>query len=127
MARAIEELPSLPVPEPQIGDDIAQWLDPRAIRVLHAHGIKTLADLTVRIPRRRRWWTAVPGLGVTGARSIEAFFAAHPSLTERARALIAMDQPVRDNLRHASLATTSIYLHTDAATRARQLGKAFGG
>jgi hypothetical protein len=38
-----------------------------------------------------------------------------------------MDQPVCDNLRHASLATTSIYLHTDAATRARQLGKAFGG
>ena len=32
---------------------------------------------------------------------------------------------VRDNLRHASLATTSIYLHTDEAKRARQLEAAF--
>lgn len=33
----------------------------------------------------------------------------------------------RDNLRHASLATTSIYLHTDEEKRARQLGAAFAG
>ncbi|KVZ70486.1 integrase, partial [Burkholderia ubonensis] len=52
--------------------------------------IRTLADLTVRIPRRRRWWSAIAGLGVAGARRIEAFFAAHPALTERARALIAV-------------------------------------
>jgi site-specific recombinase XerD len=32
---------------------------------------------------------------------------------------------VRDNLRHAALATTSIYLHTDEARRARGLSKAF--
>lgn len=32
---------------------------------------------------------------------------------------------VRDNLRHASLATTSIYLHTDAARRAREMAAAF--
>jgi len=32
---------------------------------------------------------------------------------------------VRDNLRHASLSTTSIYLHTDKDKRARQLGEAF--
>ena len=93
VARAIEALSSLPAPEPQIGDDIAQWLDPRAVRVLHAHGIKTLVALTVRIPRRRRWWTAVPGLGAAGARKIEAFFASHPQLTERARALVAVDPP----------------------------------
>ena len=47
------------------------------------------AGLSVRIPRRRQWWRAVPGLGAAGARSIEVFFAAHPALTERARALIA--------------------------------------
>lgn len=29
---------------------------------------------------------------------------------------------VRDNLRHASVATTSIYLHTDEVKRARQMG-----
>lgn len=32
---------------------------------------------------------------------------------------------VRDNLRHASLSTTSIYLHGEELKRARQLGKAF--
>ena len=33
---------------------------------------------------------------------------------------------VRDNLRYASLATTSIYLHIDEVRRARQLDEAFG-
>ncbi|WP_069263876.1 phage integrase family protein [Paraburkholderia nodosa] len=33
---------------------------------------------------------------------------------------------VRDNLRHASIATTSIYLHGDDIRRARQLDEAFG-
>jgi site-specific recombinase XerD len=32
---------------------------------------------------------------------------------------------VRDNLRHASISTTSIYLHTDDVKRARQFGQAF--
>jgi site-specific recombinase XerD len=32
---------------------------------------------------------------------------------------------VRDNLRHASVATTSVYLHTDEVKRARQMGEAF--
>jgi len=34
---------------------------------------------------------------------------------------------VRDNLRHASVSTTSGYLHTDKEKRARQLGAAFSG
>ncbi|MEX3973798.1 phage integrase family protein [Paraburkholderia caribensis] len=90
VAHAIELLRSLPVPQPQISDDIGLWLTPRAARVLHACGMDTLADLTVRVPRRRGWWRTVPGLGRTGARQIEAFFAAHPQLTERARALITV-------------------------------------
>lgn len=93
VAKAIELLPTLVVPEPLIGDDVAQWLPPRAVKALHAQGIKTLAALTVRIPRRRRWWAALPGLGAAGARQIEAFFAAHPQLTERARALVVVDAP----------------------------------
>jgi hypothetical protein len=93
IAHAIEVLPTLVAPEPLIGDDIARWLAPRAVRALQAQGIKTLAALTVRIPRRRRWWTAVPGLGATSARQIEAFFVAHPQLTERARALVPMPAP----------------------------------
>jgi site-specific recombinase XerD len=32
---------------------------------------------------------------------------------------------VRDNLRHASVATTSVYLHADEVKRARQIGAAF--
>lgn len=55
---------------------------------MKVHGIRTLADLTVRVPRRRRWWTAITGLGATGARQVEAFFAAHPQLTAHARALV---------------------------------------
>jgi site-specific recombinase XerD len=88
VARAIETLRNLPAPTPHIADAIEQWLPPRVVVALQAHGIRTLADLTVRIPRRRRWWTAITGLGVAGARHVEAFFAAHPALTERARALI---------------------------------------
>ncbi|MEX3843068.1 phage integrase family protein [Paraburkholderia sp. BR10882] len=92
VAQAIDSLRNARPPEPQIADDIAQWFTPRAVRVLYAHGITTLADLTVRIPRRRQWWKAVPGLGVASARAIEAFFAAWPALTEKARALIVASQ-----------------------------------
>jgi hypothetical protein len=38
-------LRSLPSPVPHIADEIDRWLP--------AHGIRTLADLTVQIPRRR--------------------------------------------------------------------------
>jgi site-specific recombinase XerD len=92
VANAIALLPSLSAPEPMLGDDIGQWLEPRAVKALQAKGIKTLAALTVRIPRRRRWWTAIPGLGKAGARRIEVFFAEHPELTERARALVLKEQ-----------------------------------
>jgi site-specific recombinase XerD len=34
---------------------------------------------------------------------------------------------VRNNLRHASVSTTSLYLHTDDERRARQIGAAFSG
>jgi hypothetical protein len=93
VADAIEVLRHACPPTPQISDDIGLWLPARAVSVLRAHDIATLADLTVRIPRRRQWWKAVSGLGRTSARRIEAFFAAHPALTERARALIAVCGP----------------------------------
>lgn len=86
--RVLELLPGLPPPEPLIADEVAQWFSARISRVLTEQGIRTLSDLTVRVPRRRQWWRAVQGLGQTSARQIEAFFAAHPKLTERARALI---------------------------------------
>ncbi|ALF88277.1 Hypothetical Protein RRSL_00422 [Ralstonia solanacearum UW551] len=68
--QAIELLRTLRLPEPVISDDVALWLDARTVAALRAAGITTLADLTVRAPRR-------------------PFFAEHPRLTERARALIA--------------------------------------
>lgn len=86
---AIETLRNLTVPAPMIADPVDLWLPARIVAALHAHGIRTLSDLTVRIPRRRHWWLAIAGLGTAGARQIEALFAAHPALTERARALIA--------------------------------------
>lgn len=86
VSSAIELLRTARARMPLIGDDVDHWLAPR-LAVLRAAGIRTLADLTLRAPRRRRWWTAIPGLGVASARHIEAFFGQHPELTERARAL----------------------------------------
>lgn len=95
VAAAIERLRAATVPTPLIGDEVERWLEPRVAAVLAAAGIRTLADLTLRVPRRRRWWTDIVGLGVAGARQVEAFFAAHPELTERARALVASAAPSR--------------------------------
>ncbi|BEU23247.1 phage integrase family protein [Paraburkholderia caribensis] len=85
---AIEELRHAVPPEAQVSDPVECWFPGRVARVLQEKGITTLADLTVRIPRRKQWWKVIPGLGVTNAKRIEAFFASHPGLTERARALI---------------------------------------
>jgi site-specific recombinase XerD len=92
-SRALDTLPALRVPKPQITDPVDSWLPERVAAVLHQHGIRTLADLTVRIPRRRRWWLPVAGLGERSARRIEDFFAAHPVLTERARELVVVATP----------------------------------
>ncbi len=91
-AAAIETLRGMPTPQPLLGDAVERWLPVRLVGVLHAAGIRTLADLTLRVPRRRRWWAGIAGLGPAGARHIEAFFAQHPALTERARALITVNQ-----------------------------------
>ncbi|EDU12132.1 phage integrase [Burkholderia pseudomallei 1655] len=47
--------------------------------------------------------------------------------THAAHALARGAEPttVRDNLRHASIATTSIYLQGDEVKRARQMSQAF--
>ena len=88
VAAAIELLRTAALPTPLIGDEVECWLEPRVAQVLAAAGIRTLAGLTLRVPRRSRWWTDIAGLGVAGARRVEAFFAAHPELTERARGLV---------------------------------------
>jgi site-specific recombinase XerD len=90
---AIELLRKLPPPVPMLTDEVHAWLPPRIAKALHGHGLRTLAELTIRVPRRRRWWATVPGLGAAGARQVEAFFAAHPELTQRARALVVAEVP----------------------------------
>ena len=90
--RAIDALAQSPLPEPLITDSIERWFGDRIARVLSESSIRTLADLTVRIPRLRGWWRSIPGLGQRSAIQIEAFFAANPALTERARALVRLEQ-----------------------------------
>jgi len=87
---AIDVLRGLTVPRPLVTDAVERWLPARIAKPIRAHGLRTLADLTVRVPRRRRWWASIPGLGATGARQVEAFFASHPSLTAAARALVPL-------------------------------------
>ena len=82
VAAALQTLRHAPLPTPLLGDTVERWLGPRLSEVLHAAGIKTLADLAVRMPARRRWWASVEGLGARSAGQIEAFFTAHPALTE---------------------------------------------
>lgn len=84
IARAIEVLRSLPLPDPQPADSVGFWLPPRVAAALEAHGIGTLADLLVREQRRRRWWKPVEGLGAAGAAKIRRFLAEHPGLTNLA-------------------------------------------
>ncbi|PMS34972.1 site-specific recombinase XerD [Trinickia symbiotica] len=49
VGHAIEVVRALPLPVPQITDDVDLWLSPRVTRVLRARGIATLAELTVRV------------------------------------------------------------------------------
>lgn len=90
--RALELLRALPLPPPQITDEVERWLPASAARVLKEQGIATLAELTLRIPRSRTWWKAIPNLGPNLAAQVESFFALHPELTECARALVRRDE-----------------------------------
>ena len=54
-AAAIELLRGMPPAQPLIGDAVERWLPKRIVGLLHAAGLRTLAELTLRVPRRRRW------------------------------------------------------------------------
>ncbi len=56
VAHAIDVLRSSSAPVPLVTDDVDLWLSSRTVGALRKHGVNTLADLTVRVPRRRRWW-----------------------------------------------------------------------
>jgi hypothetical protein len=46
---------TLPTPKPHVADDIGQLQLSRVVAVVKVHEIRTLAELTMRIPRRLRW------------------------------------------------------------------------
>ena len=77
-AVATGTLRGMPRPQPFIGDAVERWLPVRLVQALHAAGIRTLADLTLRVPRRRRWWVGIAGLGATGAHHVGAFLRSIP-------------------------------------------------
>jgi site-specific recombinase XerD len=104
VVHAIDVLRATRVPAPQPADAVGRWLAPRTARTLAAAGIATLGELMLFLPRRRRWWQLVPGLGATGARAVTAFLDAHPDLTCRAAQIIARSQGAGQLLPAGSLA-----------------------
>ncbi len=88
IASAIEELRTSQARAPLMGDAVGAWLSARTATALEAAGVKTLAGVAVRMARRRQWWTGVAGLGLAGARRVEAFFGDHPELTVRSQTVV---------------------------------------
>ncbi len=86
---AIDDLQTLKASTPFIGDKVAAWLSPRTSAALESAGLKTLAAVALQMARRRQWWTQVSGLGLAGARAVEAFFGAHPHMADQVGALTA--------------------------------------
>ncbi|MEX3639670.1 phage integrase family protein [Paraburkholderia sp. BR14320] len=97
VVHAIDVLRCTPGPQPRLTDSVGAWLPPRIAQVLCTAHMRTLAELTLRVPRRHLWWRGIPGLGRTGAEQVEALFASHPALTGQARALVERVQPSREN------------------------------
>lgn len=97
VTNAIDLLRHTPVPLPRLTDAVGAWLPPRLARTLCAARMRTLAELTVRVPRRRVWWRDIAGLGRAGAQQVEALFASHPALTRQAWALVQRIQPLHDD------------------------------
>ncbi len=87
VAGAIDELRTALPRTPLIDDGVAAWLSPRTAAALESAGLKTLAAVALQMARRRQWWTPVSGLGVAGARAVEAFFGAHPQMADQVGAL----------------------------------------
>lgn len=88
LTEAVDELAATAVAIPRLMDEVSLWFDARAVSALAAQKIRTLADLTVRIPRRKMWWVGIEGLGARGAAKISGLFAANPELTAHARSLV---------------------------------------
>jgi site-specific recombinase XerD len=97
VVHAIDVLRLTAIPQPRLTDAVGAWLPPRLAQTLCAARMRTLAELTLRVPRRRVWWRCIPGLGRTGAHQVETLFASHPALTRQAWALVMRVQPLPDD------------------------------
>lgn len=107
---ALDALRATKIPTPQPADPIERWLLPRTARALADAGIGTFGELTLFIPRRRRWRQTVPGLGATGAHAVTAFLDAHPELRQRAAQVIAQSHGTGHLLPVWSLASLPVTL-----------------
>ncbi|REG49095.1 site-specific recombinase XerD [Paraburkholderia sp. BL6669N2] len=93
---AVDVLRRTAIPQPRLTDAVGAWLPPRLAATLCAARLRTLAELTVRVPRRRLWWRGIPGVGRVGAHQVEALFATHPALTSQAWALVERMKSLND-------------------------------
>lgn len=73
--------------EPGMDDDVGIWLGSRLSNALRAGGVSQVAQLTARYCHGKGWWKEFPGLGKAGAQRVSRFFAEHPDLLKRGRAL----------------------------------------
>jgi site-specific recombinase XerD len=85
---AIDALRKARAPTPVVTDEVKRWLPERLASPLMAVGLRTLSAVIVRVMSSRGWWKVIPNLGRIGALKVEAFFAEHPHLTERAAAVM---------------------------------------
>ncbi len=135
---------------PLVWDALPRYLAERGLPVTQLHwrpdtpvicsleaDIASSADTSISSVRL---WMVMRRFFLSAARAIEADHAplaeklrrASPHWMRHTHATHALGRgaeltTVRDNLRHASVSTTSIYLHSDEVKRARQIGEAFSG
>lgn len=82
MQECLAVLPMVEAARPAITDAVECWLTERVAAALRGCDIRTLADLVIRVVRRRRWWSDVPGLGQVSAKKVGTFLEAWPELRE---------------------------------------------
>ncbi|MFM2057077.1 MAG: hypothetical protein RLY71_1462 [Pseudomonadota bacterium] len=58
---------------PQPSDPLAAWIEPGLAERLQRAGLLLLGELQQRIATGGRWWHAIPAVGVTKARRLEAY------------------------------------------------------
>ena len=99
----------------RVSDDAATGITPTRLLMVVERFFETAAEVLTN---------ARPALGVK-LRSATTHWMRHTHATH-ALELGASLTTVRDNLRHASISTTSRYLHSDQASRASAYSRAFG-